>query len=151
MKKLFLLFIFPLLLSGKISHHISAENVWHYNLDTAKKLAQQKDKNILVYFTGSDWCPPCKMLKKDFFDTTEFSEAATNYVLVYIDMPRNKNILSSEQLEHNKKLTTEYNRKGIFPLIKVLNNQGKSLDEHSGYSMNGDTRRHLWLLKKYGE
>lgn len=66
-------------------------------------------------------------------------------------MPRNKKLLTNKQLQHNKELTGEYNKKGIFPLLKILDNQGKSLGQYSGYSMNGDTKPHFKLLKKYGE
>lgn len=149
MKKLFLLFVLPIFLSAQVSSDINPANDWHYNLENAQKLAKKQDKNILVYFTGSDWCAPCKVLKKDLFDTQAFTEASQNYILVYIDMPRNQDLLSQEQLKQNKKVVAEHNRKGVFPLLKVLNPTGKSLDEYSGYAMNGDVRYHLQLLKKY--
>ncbi|MFD0799447.1 thioredoxin family protein [Maribacter chungangensis] len=149
MKKLFILFVVPLLLSAQVNNDRKTENDWHYNLETAKKLAKKQDKNILLYFTGSDWCAPCKVLKKDLFDTPAFVEASQNYILVYIDMPRNQDLLSSEQLNRNKKVVAEHNRKGVFPLLKVLDPKGKSLDEYSGYAMNGDVQYHLRLLAKY--
>jgi hypothetical protein len=42
-----------------------------------------------------------------------------------------------------------HNKKGVFPLLKVLKSNGKSLDEYSGYSMNGDIKHHLKLINKY--
>ncbi|MFT6795538.1 MAG: thioredoxin-related protein [Maribacter sp.] len=96
MKELFLLFILPLLLSAQASTDVSSENDWHYDLEAAQKLAKTHDKNILIYFTGSDWCSPCKLLKKDLYDTNEFKETSENYILLYVDMPRNKSLLSSE-------------------------------------------------------
>jgi thioredoxin-related protein len=149
MKKFFLLVALPLLMSFQVVSETKEANDWKYNLESAKKLAKKQDKNILIYFTGSDWCPPCKMLKKDFFDTQEFDEASKNYILVYVDMPRNQDLLSSKQMLHNKGVIAEYNKRGVFPLLKVLNAKGKSLDEYSGYAMNGDIRYHLQLLKKH--
>jgi thioredoxin-related protein len=149
MKKLFLLFVLPLLLSAQASSEIFSKNDWQYNLEAAKKLAKKQDKNILIYFTGSDWCPPCKMLKNDLFDTSAFNEASENYILVYVDMPRNQDLLSSNQMKHNKEVVAQHNKKGVFPLLKVLNGNGKSLDEYSGYAMNGDVRYHLKLINKY--
>jgi hypothetical protein len=64
-------------------------------------------------------------------------------------MPRNKNVVSAQQLYHNKEVSTAYNKKGVYPLLVVLDNKGKSLGEYSGYSMNGDIRQHLRLLSKY--
>lgn len=149
MKKLFLALVFPLLLSAQADKDISTKNNWQYNIEAAQKLAKTQDKNILLYFTGSDWCPPCKLLKKDLFDTNAFHKASKNYVLVYIDMPRNKALMSSDQLLHNKNVLAEHNKKGVFPLLKVLNSDGKSLDDYSGYSMNGDIKHHLKLINKY--
>lgn len=149
MKKLFFLVLIPLSMSFQTVSETVGNNDWKYDLESAKKLAKKQDKNILVYFTGSDWCPPCKMLKKDLFDTKEFDEASENYILVYIDMPRNKDLLSTKQMQHNKAVITAHNKRGVFPLLKVLDAKGKSLDEYSGYAMNGDVRYHLKLLKKH--
>lgn len=149
MKKLFLVVILPWLISAQTGVETSIHNDWQYDLEAAKKLAKKQDKNILVYFTGSDWCPPCKMLQKDLFDTSAFQDASKNYILVYIDMPRNQDLLSSKQMKYNKEILAQHNKKGVFPLLKVLNENGKSLDEYSGYAMNGDIQYHLRLLKKY--
>lgn len=149
MKKLFFLVLIPLSMSFQtVSEHVGKSD-WKYDIEVAKKLAKKQDKNILVYFTGSDWCPPCKKLKTDLFDTTEFSEASKNYILVYVDMPRNKDLLSDQQMQHNKEVIASHNKRGVFPLLKVLNAKGEVLDEYSGYAMNGDVRYHLQLLKKY--
>ncbi|MBT8187760.1 MAG: thioredoxin family protein, partial [Croceitalea sp.] len=52
---------------------INDDNVqWLTDYDLAMGEALLKKKNVLVYFTGSDWCGPCKMLKKDLFATKEF-------------------------------------------------------------------------------
>jgi thiol-disulfide isomerase/thioredoxin len=48
----------------------------------------KENKPVLVDFTGSDWCPPCKALHKVVFESPEFAEAAKGYVLVELDFPR---------------------------------------------------------------
>ena len=148
MKKILLLLMLPLLISTK-SIKDTNEIDWLTNVDKALLQAEKEHKNVLVYFTGSDWCRPCKMLKKDLFDTAEFSEAAKDYVLLYVDIPRNMELLSALQMKHNKDLLGKYNKRGVFPLLKVLNAKGKELDEYSGYSMNGEVQYHLQLLQKY--
>ncbi|MFT6369804.1 MAG: putative heme iron utilization protein [Maribacter sp.] len=49
------------------------------------------------------------MLKNDLLDTSAFNEASENYIRVYVGMPRNKNLLSSKQIQHNKELVAQHN------------------------------------------
>lgn len=149
MKKLILLLILPILMVAQAEKAVGIENSWLTNYDTALAQAEKEDKNVLLYFTGSDWCAPCKMLKKDLFDTAEFQDISDNYVLLYIDIPMNRDLISAEQLQHNKEVSAKHNRKNSVPLLTILNATGKELDAYSGYSMNGETRYHLDLLKKY--
>ena len=90
-----------------------------------------------------------KMLKKDLFESADFMALADKYVLLYIDIPMNRDLLTVEQLQHNKELSSKLNKKGAVPLLKILDKNGKELDMYSGYSMNGETRYHLDLLEKY--
>lgn len=64
------------------------------------------------------------MLKTDFFNTNEFQELSDNYVLLYVDVTRNKDLLSDKQLIQNKKLLTKLNKIKVFPLLKVLDSKG---------------------------
>jgi len=82
MKKLLLA-----LLAAASAH---AAPVWLTDLDAAKAQGVKENKPVLVDFTGSDWCPPCKALHKDVFETVEFAEFASKYVLVELDYPRTK-------------------------------------------------------------
>ncbi|CAN0380006.1 unnamed protein product, partial [Ectocarpus sp. 4 AP-2014] len=107
-----------------ISAQETAELDWVTDFETAKLLSGKQDKPILMYFTGSDWCSPCKLLKKDFFNSTEFQERADKVVLLMVDIPRRRDILSPEQLRANKELVVKYNNEGSFPLIVGLNNKG---------------------------
>lgn len=149
MKKLVLFFILPLFMVGQAEKNVGVENSWLTNYEAALGLAEKEDKNVLLYFTGSDWCAPCKMLKKDLFDTTEFQDIAKNYILLYIDIPMNRDIISAEQLQHNKEVSAKHNRKNAVPLMAILNAEGKELEAYSGYGMNGKVQQHLNLLKKY--
>jgi thiol-disulfide isomerase/thioredoxin len=67
-----------------------AAPVWLTDLDAAKAQGVKENKPVLVDFTGSDWCPPCKALHKDVFQSAEFAAVASKYVLVELDYPRTK-------------------------------------------------------------
>ena len=121
---------------------------WQTDYKTVLKQAKKDKKNVLVYFTGSDWCPPCIKLKKDLFETEAFKELSSEYILLYVDIPRNKDLLTPEQYANNKSLLPKYNKKGVFPLMAVLSPNGVLLDDYSGYSMNGEVQYHLDFLKK---
>ena len=68
----------------------AAEPVWLTDLDAAKAKGVKENKPVLVDFTGSDWCPPCKALHKNVFESAAFAAVASRYVLVELDYPRTK-------------------------------------------------------------
>jgi len=148
MKQIMILLMLPFLMTAQAENSDSDFSNWHMNYDTAIAEAKKDKKNLLVYFTGSDWCGPCKMLKKDLFAKDEFKSVAESYVLLYIDIPRNRDLLSAEQMTHNSEILSKLNKKGVFPLFKVVNPQEKELDEYSGYNMNGEIGYHLKFLNK---
>lgn len=149
MKHLLIFLILPVLTFAQADKSVVTSNEWLTSYEAAMNTAEQTDKNVLIYFTGSDWCPPCKMLKTDFFDSAEFAAISQNYVLLYIDIPMNKDLLTPEQLAHNKELSSKLNQKGSVPLIKIVDENGKLLDKYAGYIMNGDISDHVELLEKH--
>lgn len=102
---------------------------WKYNFEEAKKLAAQDNKNIIMIFSGSDWCAPCIRLDKNIWQSDVFkNEAEEKWVLLKLNFPRKKaNELSEEQTAHNRKLAEEYNKEGSFPLVIVMQPNGKVL------------------------
>ncbi len=149
MRYLLLCIVLPIFAFAQTTEDTQKSNKWLTDYTDALRVAKKENKNIIAYFTGSDWCPPCKKLKTDLFDSEEFIAIADDYVLLYIDIPMNKDLLSADQLQHNKELSARLNKKKSVPLIKILNKKGKELDKYSGYSMNGNTSYHLKMLKKH--
>ena len=147
MKSLIYIFSFFFLFPS-IETETMSKIEWQTDYESVLEQAKKDKKNVLVFFTGSDWCPPCIQLKKDLFETEEFKEVSSEYVLLYVDFPRNKDLLTPEQYAQNKSLITKYNKKGVFPLMTVLSSNGVILDDYSGYSMNGVVQYHLEFLKK---
>src|ERR1700735_2884358 len=107
---------------------------WLTNMQEAKALAHQEHRHILLNFSGSDWCGPCILLRKEILDAPDFASLAdTTLVLVNADFPRmKKNQLSKEQKALNDQLADQYNSKGQFPLTLLLNAEGKVLGEWEG-------------------
>jgi thioredoxin-related protein len=102
---------------------------WQTNFEEAKKMAAEQDKNIIIVFSGSDWCAPCIKLDKNIWQSEAFKEEAKGeWILVKANFPRKKaNELSKEQTEHNRKLAEKYNVEGSFPLVVVLDKNEKVL------------------------
>ncbi len=125
------------------------DNLWVQDFDKAMHIADTKGKSILMYFTGSDWCTPCIMLKEDFFNTKKFKEYKSSYVFLVVDIPRNQDLLTDQQRKHNYKLLEKYNKDKSFPLVTILSPKGKLLDEVSGYNSLRDPKYYFELLEKF--
>ena len=62
---------------------------WSTHIKEAFQQAKKEDKLVLVEFTGSDWCPPCIMMRKEVFSKKEFVEGASkDFVLLELDFPK---------------------------------------------------------------
>ncbi|WP_288425161.1 thioredoxin family protein [uncultured Spirosoma sp.] len=108
---------------------------WQLNFEQARVEAEQRHKLILLNFSGSDWCGPCIKLKKDVFESAEFTQFSEEHlVLVRADFPRSsKNKLDARQEAHNEALAEKYNRQGKFPFTVLLAPDGRVLKEWDGY------------------
>jgi protein disulfide-isomerase len=108
---------------------------WLGDLESAKDRAKQENKPILVYFSGSDWCPPCKRLKSEVFDQPEFGDfARAKLVLVQADFPRYQPI-GHLQLQANKALEKSFHVASV-PTVVVLTPDGQEL-QRLGYVAGG--------------
>jgi thioredoxin-related protein len=108
--------------------------LWVNNITIAKTAAAEKGHPIMLVFSGSDWCKPCIKLKTQILLTETFSAyAKDHYILLNLDFPRKaKNKLSDEQQAHNDELASKYNMDGVFPLVVIIDVDGKVLAT-SGY------------------
>ena len=99
-----------------------------------KDAAQQENKNILLKFSGSDWCIPCIKLQKKVIDDPIFQEyISKNLVYIEADFPRKKGKLSADIITRNKELAGIYNKQGVFPKMVLLNANGKILKNWEGF------------------
>jgi protein disulfide-isomerase len=110
----------------------AAEEGWLTDVSKAKAQAKADNKMVLMDFNGSDWCPPCKALRKNVLSSPEFAEyAKKNLVLVDVDFPRHKE-LPADQKHANDALAQKYGVEA-FPTVVVLNSDGKEIKKSVGY------------------
>jgi thioredoxin-related protein len=109
---------------------------WGSNLEFAKEKATTDHKLILLNFSGSDWCAPCIMLKKEVFSSDEFqSFAEDRLVLLRADFPRlKKNKLPDAELKRNEALAEKYNPDGNFPFTVLMSSKGEIIKTWNGYN-----------------
>ena len=82
--------ILPIVVAACVAPCFAAEG-WITDMDAAKKQAAEQKKDLMIEFTGSDWCPPCMQLRANVFSKPDFQkEAQKNFVLVELDYPRGK-------------------------------------------------------------
>ena len=126
------------------------EQTWLTNFDDALDKAQQEEKTLLLYFSGSDWCRPCILLKKNVFETEEFKNfAEENLILAMFDFPAHEeNQLEPDQIEHNEKMAELYNPKGNFPHIVLISAKGEKIAEFAGYNGESATKYIAKLQKE---
>src|SRR5262245_3253974 len=121
-----------LTLAALVQAALADEASWLTDFAKAQQLAKQEKKLVLMDFTGSDWCPPCKLLHKNVFSTKEFNDfAKDSLVLVLVDFPSSKPI-SAEQKKANNKLGEKY-KVQLLPTVVVLDSNGKQLSFMDGY------------------
>ena len=72
---------------------IAQDEVWLDDVDKAIATAKADGKDLLLLYTGSDWCPPCKKLEEEVFGQDEFlTEAKRNFVFVILDFREKRSL-----------------------------------------------------------
>lgn len=148
MKNFLILFSLLVVFQGfsQYDDEVQSNLNWLTDLSEAKQVSAETKKPIIIYFTGSDWCGPCKMLKADFFNSDKFEEVSNDLVLLKIDIPRRKDIITPEQLTKNRAVVKQYNKGGSYPNLVALNSKGKILESLNGYTFLRETDRHFAFI-----
>lgn len=109
---------------------------WSRDFEKARTLASTSGKDLLVDFTGSDWCSWCIKLNKEVFDHNEFREGVKDtFVLVELDYPRDKTKVTDAERAQNEALLKTYPIKG-YPTILLCDSTGKPYAA-TGYQAGG--------------
>ena len=130
-------------------HVFAGGEGWLTNIDAAKKSASESKKDLLIDFTGSDWCGWCIKLNDEVFKHDAFKTGVKDsFVLVEIDFPREKGKLPEDVRKRNTELGEKYAVQG-YPTILLCDAEGKPYAA-TGYEEGGPEKYvgHLNELRK---
>ncbi|MFT7678340.1 MAG: thioredoxin-related protein [Planctomycetota bacterium] len=137
--------------SAALSTALSSEG-WVADFDVAVKQAREQGKNLLVDFTGSDWCGWCIKLDEEVFSHESWSSVASKeYIFVSLDFPRSEEAKSKvPNPERNAALQAKYAVTG-FPSILLMTVDGDVFGR-TGYAPGGPEAylTHMAELKAEG-
>src|SRR5215212_2075470 len=110
---LFLIFLTVLASTG-----VAVAADWQTDYAKALERAKAENKRVLLDFTGSDWCGPCKQFAREVLNRPAFLAYADKHlVLVDVDYPQRKK-QAAEVVKQNARLAAQYgiNEKG-YPTV----------------------------------
>ncbi|MEM9941164.1 MAG: thioredoxin family protein, partial [Planctomycetota bacterium] len=124
---------------------VAAEEGFIEDVNEAVELAQKENKDLLLLFTGSDWCPPCKKLEAEVFSEQDFmTEVSEHYVLVKFDFLKNTP-LDEATSQRNDQWSKKFGI-GSFPTIVLTDSELKPF-AFAGYETGG-FQNYLGLLEE---
>ena len=111
------------------------EDFWNGDPAKAVEQAKKDKKDVLLLFTGSDWCPPCQKLELEVFaDESFYDETEENFTFAKLDFLRNSPINPDTQ-----KLNDDWAAKyGVdsFPTVVLIDANQKPY-AFAGYEEGG--------------
>lgn len=109
---------------------------WSSDFAAAKKEAVESKKDILMNFTGSDWCGWCIKLNEEVFSKESYKTGTKDkFVPVEIDFPKDKSKLTEETNKQNEELGKKYGIEG-YPTILLTDADGRPFAA-TGYKEGG--------------
>ena len=98
------------------------------SVEAALPLAQAEGRDIMLEFTGREWCPPCIHLRTKILETAEFEKAVGGkYVLVEVVFPRLPAAVAAipeAQRNANEKLLAYHRIETGLPTVLLLDSRG---------------------------
>jgi len=117
---------------------------WFTDYKIAIATAAKENKQVLLFFHGSDWCPPCIKMQRDVFNDSTFIDFATGkLIFLDVDFPR-KPPLTAAQLKHNQAVKKQFGMPDDFtqgyPQVLIIDTGGKVLYQEKGYDGEGASK-----------
>ncbi|QDU45659.1 Disulfide bond reductase DsbH precursor [Symmachiella dynata] len=107
------------------STELAPKGIWTTDYKAALAKAKKEGKDVLINFTGSDWCGYCIELQDKVFQYKDFSDGATkDFVLLEVDFPNDQSRITPEIQAQNNKLQQKFSIEG-FPAILLVDEQGR--------------------------
>lgn len=134
------------------SSPVHAGSDWSQDYSGAKKQALETDKDLLIYFSGSDWCSDCQKFEQEVISQGGFlANAAKAYVLVQIDFPKTKQLDAATVAQNerlHKTFKDAYKLEGL-PTVYLATADGTPYAK-AGHQEGGPTAflEHLAFLKR---
>lgn len=120
---------------------------WLTDMEAAKAQAAKEKKDLLLDFTGSDWCGWCIKLNEEVFSKEPFKAGTKDkFVLVELDFPKKKK-LDPKLKEQNDALNEKMKVQG-YPTIMLCDATGRPYAK-TGYQRGGPEKyvEHLTELQ----
>ena len=112
--------------------HSWALDGWTDKPQAAFEAARESGQPILVLFTGSDWCPHCRLLEEHVLATKAFEAWAKGRVeLLVVDLPRQG--IPAAVREERSQFCRRYGVKS-FPNVVLIGPDGSKIAAQPGYS-----------------
>jgi rhodanese-related sulfurtransferase/thioredoxin-related protein len=110
---------------------------WLTSLPKAQAQASAENKSVLLFFHGSDWCPPCIEMQRQVLDSPEFiNYARQTLVLVDVDFP--EKVKQDEELKKaDLALKARFNVGDALPTLVLLDDAGETVYQEAGYAGGG--------------
>ncbi len=126
MKLPWVAFFLSICVYGLVNNSLLAftlDEMWTVSVSSARETAQKEKKDVLLNFTGSDWCQFCIQLDKEVFGKDDFLKSATeHFVLVKLDFPKDATKQSAEVVQQNAEWQKNLAVEG-FPTIALLDSE----------------------------
>lgn len=120
---------------------------WYTNFQEALAAAQKENKDLLINFSGSDWCIFCIRLEKDVFAQEAFAREAEKYfVFMLVDFPNDPSKQPEEVRKQNQQLARRYRFRNLFPTLYLAQPDGTPY-AMAEYQPLGPTEYLDYLLK----
>ena len=112
--------------------------IWLTDLPQAQARAKAEGKSVLLFFHGSDWCPPCVEMEREVFGSPQFAQFARKALcLVDVDFPAKRKqpeALRQANLALRAKFNLSKEPDEDLPTVVLLNEEGHTVFQELGYA-----------------